>query len=410
MTTLHYERFLAMKLLLRAHRQRFIPLVAILSVMGVALGVAALIVVISVMSGFEKDLREKITAMSAHIWVQPQTTATAPDLLGTIARAPGVIAAGKYLSTQALLQSTSGATGAVLFGLDRQAADDVVQLAAHLKMGHLPDFGASASASASKPEILLGADLARSLQVYPGDTVDLLTIRGKTQAVPIVLRARVTGIFEVGMYDYDAHTAYLPLASVKKLVDQRTRAGAMVRVNDVLKAHEASVNLQALLGPDYLTRDWLAMNHNLFYAIKVEKLVMFLILLTIVTVAAFNITSSLMMTVMEKTRAIGILSTLGVPPGKLSRIFIIQGAVVGACGVLAGVALGCAICGVIAIYPLHLPGGGSVYYLTTLPVQMNWLLVLGVIPVVAFLLCVISAMYPAHLAAKLDPVEAIRYE
>lgn len=402
--SLHYERFLAAKLLLRAHRQRFIPLVAILSVAGIALGVAALIVVISVMSGFEQDLRRKIVAMSAHVWVQPRLEPVNAAVLETITGTPEVEAAGLYLTTQALLQSGESATGAVLFGLDPGAAASVVQLASHRKQGRLPDFESDAA------EMLLGAELAATLRVFPGDQVDVVTARSAKAGVPVIMRMKVAGTFEVGMYDYDAHTAYLPLSALRRLMGPAAMPGAMVRVKDILEAHRTGADLQARLGAEYRARDWLAMNRNLFFAIRIEKIVMFLILLTIVTVAAFNITSSLIMTVMEKTRAIGVLNALGVPPARLRQIFILQGVSVGAAGIAAGVGIGVALCGIIAVYPLSLPGGGSVYYLTTLPVKVNWLLALAGIPAAALLLCVLSALYPAHQATKLDPVEAIRYE
>ncbi len=401
-----YERFLAGKLLLRAHRQRFVPLVALLSVGGVALGVAALIIVLAVMSGFERDLQAKITAMSAHVWVQPfpSTPAGGPPLPGRLTGLPGVEAAGAYLPAQALLQSRDGATGAVLFGLDGPAANRVVLIASHLKMGRLPDF------DAAEPEVVLGAELASSLQVLPGDPLVLVTARSIVQPVPMLVRARVAAIFEVGMYDYDAHTAYLPLGALRKLVGAGPAAGAMVRVADMFRAGETARAAQALLGPGYSCRDWLMLNRNLFFAIRTEKVVMFLILMTIVTVAAFNITSSLIMTVLEKTRAIGILGAIGVPPRRIARIFITQGTMIGAAGIAAGVALGCGLCAVISVYPLKLPGGGSVYYLSTLPVRMNLAFDLGVIPAVALALCVLAAAYPARVASRLDPSEAIRHE
>ncbi len=402
-----YERWLALKLLLRAHRQRFIPVVAVLAVAGVALGVAALIVVIAVMSGFERDLQAKITAMSAHVWVQPamaDADAGTGGALATAAALPGVNGSGLYASTQSLLQSSRGSTGAVLFGLDAGAARDVVDLGRHLAAGRLPDFSGAA------PEIVLGTELAQSLGTFPGDVVLLLTARSMAQTIPNLLRVRVAGLFEVGMYEYDAHTAYLPLGTLRRFLGHGTPAGAILRVSDMFRAPSIAQAARKALAPRFTARDWLSLNRNLFFAIRTEKAVMFLILLTIVTVAALNITSSLIMTVMEKTRAIGVLATLGVPPARIARIFILQGTLVGAVGVGAGVLVGLAVCAFIAVYPLQLPGGGSVYYLSTLPVRMNWWLDLAVIPGVALALCVAASWYPARQASHLDPVEAVRYE
>ena len=405
---IRYDWSLAVKLLLRAHRQRFIPLVAMLSVAGVALGVAALIVVLSVMNGFEDDLQKKITAMSAHLWVQPLLSRPGDavnELPSRLASIAGVEAAGGYATSQALLQSKFATTGAVIFGLDASAASRVVQIESHLKEGLMPDF------SSASPEIVLGSELADSLQVVPGDSVFILTAQKLAiGAMPLVLKTRVAGVFEVGMYEYDGHTAYLPLAAVRKLLKAPASQGAMVRTRDMMRAHEAGIEIQRALGHGYVVRDWLTLNRNLFFAIKIEKLVMFIIQLIIVTVAAFNITSSLIMTVMEKTRAIGILSALGVPPRRLSRIFMIQGALVGALGVAAGVVTGLTVAWLLKLYPIEMPGGGSVYYLTKLPVRINWILAIVVIPISSLALCLAAAVYPAHRATKLDPMEAIHYE
>lgn len=401
-----YERFLAVRLLLRAHRQKFIPLVAWLSMGGVALGVASLIIVLSVMAGFEDDMRQKITAMSAHVWIQPLTGT--PGGIGPLLKAvrgtPGVEAAGRYLPRQALIQSRGATTGVVLFGLDSDAAGEVVRLKAHLKSGKLPDFGGNGA------EIMLGAELAQQLGAFTGDRVVLVTADRLNAPVPRMLSVVVSGVYEVGMYEYDAHTAYLPLNGLLRLAPNANTQGVMVRTKDLFTSSETAVELQVAAGPQWIARDWMVLNRNLFFAIRVERFVMFIILLTIVTVAAFNITSSLIMTVMEKTRAIGIMGALGMPARRLGRIFVVQGALVGSAGILAGMVAGLAVCAIISVYPIKMPGGGSVYYLTYLPVQVNWLVSLVFVPGAAFLLCILSALYPARQASRLDPVEAIRYE
>lgn len=401
-----YDRWLAAKLLLRAHRQRFVPLVAILSAAGVALGVAALIVVLSVMGGFERDLQTKITAMAAHVWAQPVlpgADASASGELDRFVAVPGVAAAGAYGTTQALLQTSRGTTGAVLFGLDGRAARDVIRIGPHLVSGTLPDF------ASSKPEAVLGADLARSLGVMPGDPILLVTAKSSMQSIPNLLRVRVAGVFEAGMYEYDAHTAYLPLGALRRLLGNPP-IGALLRVDNMYGAHLLLPAIEEAGSGRYVARDWLTLNRNLFYAIRIEKLVMFLILITIVTVAAFNIASSLIMTVLEKTRAIGILGAIGVPPKSLRRIFLLQGVLVGGIGIACGTALGLLLCLVIRLVPIRMPGGGAVYYLSRLPVEINWPLAVIVIPMSALALCVLAAIYPARQAARLDPVEAIRYE
>lgn len=401
-----YEKFLAVRMLMRAHRQKFIPLVAWLSVTGVALGVGALIVVLSVMEGFEDDLQQKITAMSAHVWVQPFAgpPGAAVGALANTLKVKSVESAGLYMPKQALLQSRSSTTGAVIFGLDSPAAKNVVKISGHIKSGKMADF------TGNNPEIMLGAELAASLGAFAGDKITVITANSLTGTVPRILSVKVAGVFEVGMYEYDAHTAYIPLGAMKKLAGSVGDAGVMVRLKNMMNAAQDTIDIQARVGTAFIARDWQTLNRNLFFAIRIERIVMFLIMLTIVTVAAFNITSSLIMTVMEKTRAIGVMSAMGMPVKRLGRIFVIQGTMVGAVGIVAGVVAGLLVCVAISLYPLKMPGGGSVYYLTYLPVKINWIMSIVIIPAVSMALCVASALYPARQAVRLDPVEAIRYE
>jgi lipoprotein-releasing system permease protein len=259
--------------------------------------------------------------------------------------------------------------------------------------------------------VILGTELARTLRVVQGDWVYLLSPRGMISPMghlPSMRRFRVTGVFESGMYEYDGSFAYIRLADAQQLLRLgKGVTGIEVRVADVYRADRIAADIVKRLGFPFWARDWMRMNQNLFSALKLEKTAMFIILTLIVLVAAFNIASTLIMTVMAKTRDIAILKAMGATNRSIRRIFVLNGMIIGAVGTTLGVALGATLCALLDRYKfIKLPG--DVYYFTTLPVNLRVMDVL-VIAVAAMLICFLATLYPANQASRLNPVEAIRY-
>jgi lipoprotein-releasing system permease protein len=261
------------------------------------------------------------------------------------------------------------------------------------------------------PGIILGKELARSLHVLKGDMVQVITTKGMISPighVPTMRRFVVKDYFETGMYEYDGSMAYIGLDDAQKILRmQGAVSGIEARVTDIYKAREVAEKVVAKLGYPYWVRDWMQMNRNLFSALKLEKTVMFIILALIILVAAFNIASSLIMMVMEKTKDIAILKAMGATDASIRKIFVFEGLLIGALGTFLGVVIGFIMCTLLEKYKfIELPG--DVYYLTTLPVNLD-LMDVAVIAASAMVICFLATLYPARQASKLDPVEAIRY-
>ncbi len=401
-----FEYFIGARYLRAKQKQTFISLITFLAIAGVTVGVMALMVVIAVMSGFESDLKARILKGQSHILIMRhggpfKNYRTVMDQVETV---EGVEAATPFIYTQIMLRSSANVSGAVLRGIDPNTAGRVIP--------NLDNIPLKPPPSSTEPGIILGKELAGNLGVTVGDPVYLISPRGMMSPIghiPAMKRFKVSGFFESGMYEYDGSFAYIHISDAQQILRMpEAITGLEIRVGDIYQAGKISDKIRTRLGFPYWTRDWMQMNKNLFTALKLEKTVMFIILTLIVLVAAFNIASSLIMMVMEKTRDIAILKAMGATNKSVRKIFVFKGMVIGALGTVLGVIFGSALCTILKHYKIVELTGDIYYFTSTLPVRLE---ILDVVLIVSatLVICFLATLYPARQAAKLNPVEAIRY-
>jgi len=412
-----FELFIAGRYLRARRKYRFISLITFLSVAGVTVGVMALIVVLAVMAGFESDLKKRILGIDSHIVLErsDQRMMGYHRLCERLKAFDGVTSATPFITTQTLLRSNVGIAGSVVRGIDPSDTDLEIQGMGSVGLTALKALDRSDSSDIgldpALPGIVLGQELARSLGVIAGDVIYVISPRGMVSPVghmPAMKRFGIVGLFETGMYEYDGALAFIHLDDAQHMLRMgRTVTGIEIRVDDIYDARRIAAAILEELGAPYNARDWMEMNRNFFSALKLEKTMMFILLTLIVLVATFNISSSLIMMVMEKTRDIAILKAMGATDDAVRRIFVFKGVTIGFLGTILGGALGTLLCLLLKRYEfVKLPS--DVYYITTLPVQLDWPMVI-LIGLSTLVISLVSTLYPAGRAAGLNPSEALRY-
>ena len=407
---MNFERLVALRYLKAKRREKFISLISFISIAGIAVGVMALLVVIGVMTGFDQDLRNKILSVNAHIiLIKPGHSITDYHAVAREVEAvPGVTSAKPFIYTQVMFSGPSNISGGVIRGLDLPTIEQGGPPAVQLREG---SFQALKENSGELPEVAIGNELAKNIGATVGTRIKIISPLGTLTPmgrIPRIKNFQVGAIFHSGMFEFDNTLVYASIPRVQDYLgmdDQVT--GIDVQVKDIYAADKIGAAIAAKLGPAYQTRDWMRMNRSLFAALKLEKIAMFIILTLIVLVAAFNITSTLIMMVMEKTKDIAILKSMGATRRSIMQIFMLEGLIIGVIGTAIGLGLGFLLAGILQKYEfIKLPS--DVYYISTLPVKIESLdvaLIAGATILISFL----ATLYPSWQASRLEPVEAIRF-
>ena len=423
-----YEFFVSLRYLRAKRKQVFVSVITFISVAGIFLGVAALIIVLAVMNGFETDLRNKILGINSHIVLMEYngTMKQYPQVIKNIEDVPGVVASTPFIYSQAMVKSGNSASGVVLRGLVVESAFQVITLG-KMKEGKM-DFLQVDRRPAEQidpnlvdlPGIIVGKELAKNLGIFLYEPISIVSPTGMVTPmgmIPRMKRFLVVGIFDSGFYEYDSTLTFVSLKDCQEFLNMGDLVtGVEIRVNDLYKADVIAKAIERKLGFPYWARNWMEMNKNLFAALRLEKRVMFIILSLIVLVAAFNIITTLIMVVMEKNKDIAILKSMGATARSIMKIFVLQGVIIGTIGTLLGAIGGIMIAlnlSKISIFVENLLGikilPGDVYYLSELPSRINYGDV-SIIIVGTLLMSFLSTIYPSWRASRLDPAEALRYE
>ncbi|ABC78131.1 lipoprotein-releasing ABC transporter permease subunit [Syntrophus aciditrophicus] len=423
-----YEFFINLRYLRAKRKQVFVSIITFISIAGIFLGVAALIIVLAVMNGFETDLRNKILGINSHIVLMEYQgmMKNYVQVMQEVKEVPGVVATTPFIYSQAMLKSENGMSGVVLRGLSLKDAFGVIDLG-RMHAGSVQALaepvrrdGATEGEPEVLPGIVIGRELAKNLGLILHDSVYIITPMGISTPMGYVPRMKkfvVVGIFDSGFYEYDSTLAYLSLRDCQAFLNlDDVASGLEIKVNDIYRADTIARTIEKKLGYPYWARHWMEMNKNLFAALKLEKRVMFIILSLIVLVAAFNIISTLIMVVMEKNKDIAILKSMGATSGSIMKIFVFQGLTIGtigtALGCIAGLAVAHNLSG-LSVFVENLFGfkilPGDVYYLSELPSRVDYTDV-AIIVAGSILISFLSTLYPSRRAARLDPAEALRNE
>ncbi len=413
---MRYELLVGLRYTRAKRRNHFISFISLMSMAGIALGVAALIVVLSVMNGFQKELRTRILGVASHVQLSGSENRLADwkSVAQTASQHPRVVAAAPFVNAQGLLSFGQAVRGSVVRGVVPEMEDKVAEIGAHMRAGRLDalrpgEFG-----------IVLGSELARALGVLNGEKVVLITPQGQVTPAGVIPRLKqftVVGIFEVGMFEYDSGLALIHLQDAQRVFQMgEAVSGVRLKLDDLFAARSVGREMMTKFDSNVFATDWTRSHANFFRAVEIEKRMMFIILLLIVAVAAFNIVSTLMMAVTDKQADIAILRTLGASPSSILQIFIVQGVLIGVIGTLIGLAGGVLIGQNVDVVVPALERLFSVrflskdiYYISDLPSDVQWTDV-AVICVVSLVLSFIATLYPSWRASRVNPAEALRYE